>query len=318
MHHFVDFASLVHVDVGTIEKLRDQGMVKVAESAFGEMQLVLVSEAISIAPAYGVTLPMTAFKVATGEDMLKLPKVSLLIMLHEEGWRPDPRAVAAVWNGPLNYVPGLAQPVSYFAALVARRLIFAKAVPRIAHGGKDHYYRCLLRLPQDKLASVLEDPNRDDAFFRKELKNFQPKGKAGGDDSSDSGSDGGPRDVRARPGGAGAIVAPVAIPIADRIHWSLTQWKRCWVVLGDVRIKVYFDNCCGRNAERRSWANCPTHRCGKIRPVIESRDYTACAFALWYRYGAGHGGMLRSDHMAYWPEDADVRAALPGCSFEEF
>ena len=316
MNQMVNFDALANVQWDTAADLEFRGIVRRAVTEFGELHLALVPQAVTIAPAYGVTSPMPAYKVGADSRLLKLPKVSLLIMLHEDGWRSVPEVVAFAPGGPKHYKPGMTQPVSYFAALVAADRIFAKQVPQILHGCKDHYYRCLLELEKQKLLPLLENLDRDDRGWREALKKHRPTRAESSSGSSDSDT---PhrRLERERLGAAGAIV-PRVIPFEPALHWSLTEWQRTWVSLHGLRIKVWFDNCCSRTAQRRGWANCETCGAGKIRAVCEGRDYFACALALWHEYGYGNAGLARKDHLAFWPEDAAIRAALPECSFENF
>ena len=51
---------------------------------------------------------------------------------------------------------------------------------------------------------------------------------------------------------------------------------------------------------------------------MENRDYFATAMWLWHAYGFGDEAMTRATHMDFWPTDADVREALPLCTYENF
>jgi len=316
MRQHVNFNDLAFVSYETVQELHEQRLVTFSQSEFGELQIALAEHAVVVAPAYAVTAPMAAYKVGGHAQVLKQSKVSLLLRLHEDGWRPAADVVPFVPGGPLIYRPGMTQPLSYFAALLEHERIFQKAVPSIKHQGTNYYYRCLLCLPADKLAVVLAEAGADDDFYKKHVNTFMKKRKDA-DSSTDSDEGGVPRARRPRLEGAIVpILAPNVDPI-ERVPWRLSDWRRCFVLLDGRRIKVWFDNCCASNAVRRGWANCATHRCGRIRPVMENRDYFACGLALWHAHGVDVA-MTRAEHMAFWPDDGAIRAALPRCAFEEF
>ena len=318
-HTQVKFSDLMYVDIRVVMELQRNGLVAVTETDLMETVVLLKPEAHAIVPCYGIRAPVPVHRVASQLPLMKQTKVSVLLRLHEDGWRPAGAAVAAYKIGePKVYKPGFTQPLSYFVVLLSCETILTdKGVPEILHGMTDNYYKCLLYLPKAKPAPLLDKKDEADAFFRGVLKKEMPKLKDDDSDSSggDGGGEGGPLALPPMPG-LMPLLGPSAM--AERVPWRMTEWQRCWVTLGETRIKVWFDNCCASNALRRGWANCATHRCGKIRPVMENRDYFACAMALWHRHGAGSPDMPRHEHMQFWPEPEDVRASLPHCTFELF
>ena len=317
----VRFDSLANVNANTISELVKFGVLTLGVSEFGEQTVAIRPEAVTDVPAYGVRSPIPAYRVITSLPSKKHPKGLLLFRLHELGWLPEAGSTEYTPDAAMLYKPGFSQPLSYFRSLYEASLIFGKGVPKIMYGKSDYYYKCLLDVDGPKLMPLLDGlEEQADEWLRNRYRALVPVKNKGddGDGSSDgSGGDGGDAGGGAivPVGGLGGILEPV---VADRIPWWQTEWQRCWVTLNGQSCKVWFDNCCGANGIRRGWANCGTHRCGKLKPVVEDRDYFACALALWRNHGFGNDAMSRAEHMAFWPTDADIRAAIFHCRFGFF
>ena len=312
----VRFDALRYVEADTIRRLERHGLVSLDDTEFGETTIALVMAAHSRIPVYGLRAPVPAIRTMSSAPPLKSSKMAILVRLHEDGWRPTADDVAQYVGGADKvYVPGLTQPLSYFVALLDSERIFAKGVPAVAHKKSNHYYLCLLRLQGQPLLALLDTPDENDGWFRKQLKRFEHTNEDSGSDEGGDDDAGDPVPLPEVPGLL-PMLAPIALP--ERIPWHLTEWRRCFVSFGGLRTKVWFDDCSGAGGVRRGWSNCSTHRCGKIRPVVEDRNYFACAMVLWLAHGVNDEATTRDAHMSFWPTDADVREALPHCTFENF
>ena len=216
------------------------------------------------------------------------------------------------------YKESLARPIAYFVCLLAHQQVFEKAVVEIEHAQTSNYYRCLLDLGQDKLLQlVLHQDGKDDAWFRKQLVGQGPDPGSDGSGSSSGGEEGRRRHrhLAITNDDALGVLAP---ELRTMVPWRETEWRRCWVDLDGHRHKVWFDNQSASSGVRRGWANCETHGCGCIRPVRVSRDWFATALSLWRAHGLERTDMTRQQHLSWWPEDADVEAAVARATFENF
>ena len=162
----IHFDALRHVAADTVLELQRKQLVSVDHTEFGELTIALRAAAHTIVPVYGVCAPVPAYRAASSLPPLKRSKLSILVRLHEEGWRPLAGVAAYDVASEKTYRPGLAQPLSYFVALLESEAILAK-VPQIIHGGHNHYYLCLLRLSAAQLAALLDRLGENDTFFSK-------------------------------------------------------------------------------------------------------------------------------------------------------
>jgi len=301
--------ALVGVSSDTVARMEAMGVVRQERAASGELQLALFTPSLFPSGCYALNNAAHAVRAYPDLPFLKLDKLRLKFMMHEQGWRPGQVPIGFEPGGANVYSPATC-PKSYYCALLDHQRIFETGVDMIAHGCRSGYYLCLLKLDGDALIKALEDgEDQPEEHWTKALRE--------GPDPIDDGSSGSdddppqPRAVRELP----------PLPIADaliRVRAEEAGWGRCWVVKGDLRTKVWFDHCSGPGGVRRAWCNCSTHHCGKLKPVQRNRDYMASAFALWLEYGLGNEAMTRAEHMAWWPDDAAIQAAIPLCTFEPF
>ena len=293
----IEFKDLDGVDMSVIDSLVARGIVRQYQTEFMESRLALVHDRVLQTPAFVGTDSLQAFRVLQSGDPFRLPKLYHIFKLLERGWSANDAPPAAYTkDGPCICSQAVAQPVSYFVALGIADFIFSKGAREIKHGERDVYYKALIRLPPNKLLKALEDlPAKGLPWLQLEVRKHS--GKAIDDGSSSDGD--GPRElVPLVPGGneGGDAIAPFVLH--EREHWSLTEWQRCIVQIGDLSTRVWFDNCSDTSGKRRGWSNCHVHGCGCIRFCQDSRDFFATAHLLWLKHGIDNGPMTRAEHLA--------------------
>ena len=307
----VPVAALVGVSPDVVRQLQAMDVVKSDSGiAAGEQQLSLCMPSLFPCGAYALDNPVPAVRVYPDGPLLKLPRLRLRYLLHDDGWRPGEVPEGYVHGAQRVYNPSGQCPVSYYVALLEEARIFQQGLDMIKHGCRNGYYLCLLRLEGDPLLAALQDgEDQPEEHWRRALRGAQEPDTESSDDDD-------PAPPPPRPIGD---LPP--LPIADvsaRVRAEEAGWARCWVSKGPLRTKVWFDHCSGPGGVRRGWCNCATHRCGKLKPVEGNRDYMAVAFLLWLEHGLDNEAMSRAEHMSWWPDDAAIRAAIPNCTFEPF
>jgi len=298
---------LVGVSSDTVALMRNMHLVKEERGFGGEVSLQLFAPSLFTGGCYALGQPVPAVRTYPDAPPLKLPKLRLKYLLHEQGWRPGDVPLAFVPGHPLVYNPSDARPVSYFCALLDAHRIFEEGVDVIKHGCRHGYYLVLLKVTGDALIDALANGEDQPAeHWNMVLQEACPEPE---EDPSDDDLPP-PRPLQDLP--------PLPIVTFVRVRAEEAGWGRCWVTKGPLRTKVWFDHCSGPQGIRRGWCNCSTHSCGKLKPVSQNRDYMAAAFVLWLEHGIGDEAMGRAAHMAFWPDDAAIRAAIPLCTFEPF
>jgi len=312
-------AQLSTCDVQAIDSLVERRLVNVEYTEFLEQRVSLNMDRLCRISNIVLSRPVAATRCDLGGGLFSQPKLHHMIRLREDGWYDGKPAVAYEPGGPQIYREQFSLSLPYFICLRERARIFAKGVPAIQHNQTSNYYRCLLKLSKEELAIVLPQIlDKNDAWFAEQLE-LVGKGGDGGDGSDGSGSDGGARRRRLPNRIEDTPVLPTDVSLAIvRVPWWETEFKRCYVDLYGCRTKIWFDNQSGADGKRRAWANCGTHGCGCLRVVRNSRNWMACALMLWHIHGKDQVGMTKQDHLRFWPEDADVEAALEHAVFEEF
>jgi hypothetical protein len=314
--HAVPRSELVLNDTAqeTLDTMLSAGAV-VSHEEFGESVLSLQPEGICWNLLCLVHSPKTILWTSSGKPVLQRSKVEILLGLHAQGWQ---LTTGEVENA---YAPGGIQkyrgkaPKSYYAALLVASGIFAKGIQGILHKSVDHYYRCLILLPPDKLRDALArvDIRRNlDDWFRKCL---------GGHEEPD------PDCVAGVPLEHESIVpAPDAglVPVAPIIHPpELIGLDRCMVYCRDEERgrKIIFDrfSSAAHSNAQRGYLDCWIHpRCHRIRFVrnLSKKQFSANLIA-WHRKAGQPGCSDKDSHMRTDPTVAEIAAAYDLIDREE-
>ena len=153
-----------------------------------------------------------------------------------------------------------AKPKSYFAVMLAAPAIIEKGVPSIRYDQSDGYYRCLLRLPAEKLKRMLADlakEPRTDRFSK------QLVIEDGGDElepvsDEEVGEPPLPLPDLAIEAGLAPIIPQVAVS---------DSWARCIARHGGHEVlRVYFASASEASGAARGWSTCARHDCRRYRP----------------------------------------------------
>ena len=242
--------------------------------------------------------------------LLKCSKLDLCLRLFLEGWESDRKV--EVWRAtdPMKFNFSFARPLSYFAALLSRWLIFDKGYEEIAHNKCDGYYKCLLGLEQSALHLVMDLQSETDmpnAWFMKHLKD-----RGGGDgDSDDSIEDPGPP-----PNDWLALQDIDEAPTVPRPKPHRARWLRQLTDIGPgtPTVKVFFDHLSPIGHER-GWCPCAATECCKWVDAgmhYTLSDYCSWMYA-WHQFLPTDGITDKTSHLAFEPPPeriAQARASL--------
>ena len=175
-------------------------------------------------------------------------------------------------------------------------------MPEIDHRRSSDVHKCLLRLPAEKLEPLLARLALEyrEPILQEALKDAPASSASESSDDRDGDDEGKPprrRPRRALDGDPGVLVPVVRAERDTNVPCWETERRRCWVILHDVRTKVWFDNYAGRDGRRRAWCNCQTHGCGCIRLASHDRNWFATALMLWHLHGLGKTEMSKREHL---------------------
>ena len=254
----------------------------------GEQALSLRRSAVTWSVQLGLVDPMPHLHVLSSRPPLLWSKLQLVLQLHFDGWLPSPGFDLDFEPGfDLIYRPGWAQPCSYFAALLHSHVVFSKGVPAIQHCKSDAYYKCLLKLSAEHLATMLAGmEGQGNAYFDLMLKNLavhdaKPELDAEVEEEEQP--------------------APLPISDADILELgalledaSVAQTEglaRQCVDIGEGTdsLKIWFDNFSGGSggvaSTQRGFCNCCEHGCIKYKPVIAETLEEFCAWMYaWFKH----------------------------------
>jgi len=231
------------------------------------------------------------------------------LSLHVSGWKVAERyrAIPPVLpGGPREFSQALSKPVAYFACLNDIDDVFAKGVVSVGHAQKSGYYRCLLLLSGDRLASALAIEDLEEKDYKLLLQ-----------DVTDPDPDCEPPALEDLPEGFRGDALPIwpAEGHAIKEEKSSRSIVRC---PGFDDLKVYFDHLSGSSAIQQGFAVC--NDCGvcrwKTTNKADARAYFATMLA-WQR-GCQRSGGTRIMHRPWVVPDADVTEALQSMTLEEF
>ena len=242
---------------------------------------------------------------ATDGNPLRLSKCQLIMLLRRDGWSHASGLDNWSPDLPLQYTMTWSRPASYFVALLHRGDIVGKGVGTIRHGGKDHYYKCLLKLSPERLLSMLADAGDDD-HPDEWYKQFAIDDEAVEEDVADAEEDVlrlAVLDGAAEPPGHMLSILP---PVAKDYLWTRCIAKQ----LGKRDNKVLFDRATDGTCRQRGWAQCPLHQCRLYRHCDEftSREHMVAHMVLWKEAGWPAENHSRHEHLKWEPAAADVEA----------
>jgi len=309
----VPISSLGGVCAATLGKCMELGLVDSRTDEFLEQQVAINSRSVLQTPIFALVDSTPVHRIALYGKLWKLPKVYLMVRLHEVGWTAGEPTDPFELTSPFAYHAKVSRPIMYFVALILAADIFDKGVESIKHNGTHLYYSVLVHSPADKIMGLLARLEGEPNAVKTELHELEDESES---DSSDSDIDRRRRCARANPDPhAGLAIVP---HVDDRVPWWNSEWRRTVVTIGAETAKVYFDNESAGSGRRRGWCDCSLHGCGCIRPVRESRNFFAVWCFLWKAHGATDPHMTRSQHLKFSPSDEAVRAAMPSATFADF
>ena len=129
----------------------------------------------------------------------------------------------------------------------------------IDHRGKDGYYKCLLRVPAERLLKLLADATaeeRSDDWFQQLA--IADGGAPEEEDMVVTGED---LPVRSADLGDIGLPGPIPVDVSGGL-WTRCVCRRPGAVDG---VKVYFDAQTGGSGRQRGWAACTEHGCRLYR-----------------------------------------------------
>lgn len=302
------------ISAASLARLRERSVVHVSIDESGRDVVMFAREAVTSCPFSNWTNPVQAFRCASDEPVLKLPKLYHAIRLQEDGWQPAFGRLQDVVcdddGADLRYKAEITKPASYFAALSSRAQIFQKGVPSISHNMTDGYYRCLILASAAKLQHVLANmAGKDDAWFVESLKSATSANVLAIEDMP-----GDQADVDALSAITDGI-APYMLP-EDTLGGD---WCRCIAALtpdGPAH-KIWFDNCSSASGKKRGFTNCAVHGCIKYKHTEGSFREFLTAMCLWHAHCDGRE-LTREQHLQYWPSADEVQTSVGVISFHHF
>ena len=313
---FVDRSEIAFVDSGIsfdfARRLETAGVIAIREDEFSEHQIALRPEGVHWIPAFGIENPIPACKAyGYGGTPLQRSKLSLLLELYQDGWRPGQPAAVVTNACDKVYRQTLREPLSYYAALVDRKRIFDKGVQQFEHGKTDNYYRCLLRLEPEPLLHMLGNlAGMNDAWFKSQLVN------AGADEPEEPVAieppEGDPAAFLALQGGAVGLEPPQELALEH------TLWSRKLCSMGNdtLVVKIYFDNATGDAGIQRSWLTCVHHAgtgCIRWRNICGTQKQFCAMMYAWHCAALVQPDCATKDgHMNYTPPQNEIDAVEQG------
>jgi hypothetical protein len=278
----VDVLHLDGMDAGSVGVLHASGALVVADGPFGEVTVALNTAALMWQVLLLLGVPVQHCRLPLNCAPLSASKYELVLALHQQGWRPN-GSLHGHWapDQRLEYVPGMQQPASYFAALAYRDEVLFKGVDRILHRQVDGYYKCLLRMSSEPLLNLLSTMggNNNDWFVR-QLKSAGHVPVACQIDEE-------PFDAV----GSAAVVVPMLEDIPAEIGNDnvlvetvvFSGWSRVLVDsgIGSPAFKVYFDNSTHQSGRQRGWIDSLAHDCTKYDFCSGSKVEFCTYLYLW-------------------------------------
>lgn len=140
-----------------VQRLTALGVLKSRSDEFGDASFQVEPSRVEWSLRLRLSSPCLPHWRSPSCDPKSLGKLSLLLMLHREGFRKSATAITGplVQGGPMIYdVNVLSKSKAYLLALLHCESIFAKRVAGIHHDRTQAYYMCLLHLPAEKLISI--------------------------------------------------------------------------------------------------------------------------------------------------------------------
>jgi hypothetical protein len=188
----------------------------------------------------------------------KLEAVQELLRLRFKGIEVPKVWLAKTGSGQRQFSWDLLRPKSYWVALVHSQTIFAKpgGLLRILHAGVDPYLKALLGMKDLKAVADIPDQqlkSLTSTQFRDLMKGINgPLEIADGLSSEDEGAL--EDDPESQDEGGGR-----ANRRSKRVNLCIEDIPAVDVSVGQLALKVHYDNFSHRSGRRRAWVVCPLH-----------------------------------------------------------
>ena len=229
----VELMQLENVNIETVVQLGQQGALQCVTDEFN---CVEVSPSKKGVKWEGIIACGNAEQASFIDEQDESSKISIAVWLRRHGFVVKSAPSALQVGEAKEFALDMRRPLSYFAALCKHDDIFLKGITSIPHDRSDFFYRCLVKLPMDKLESIMNSGETADEFFRKEYNAVLPLLPQGDDVEMAELSD------------SAAVTMKGLVPITGPASMIETSaWSRAAVTVVDaatgqpVMHKVYFD-----------------------------------------------------------------------------
>lgn len=310
----VPFRLLDNISRSMLERAQQHGAVTLYTDEFNDLQVVLNMNCVAWTVLSHLGRPAPFSCVARRDlEPLQRAKLQNMLLLKMHGFKPTTGATPLRSTSPLECVYDTNLPNSYFAAMDCHDVIFAKGIPCIVHNAKDGYYRCLLKLPREKLADIIEEFTSD-THANQWYMNQLVRDDAVLDEAH-----------VASDGEAEPPVAPIALRQPDLPPLVAPaipnfEWKRCIASLEGTKCIIYFDNSTHDSGNQRGWVNCPAHGCiaYKFCHHFESRLEFAAYMCRWVQACILPECGSKATHLQYSPAAHDIQLAKSQLVIDDF